>query len=66
MLVNNRSIKVSNMGRKEQLSFFEVSCNYNNGYLSVIEILRPVKKIKGKWVDIKMKEYNIEELYPPC
>lgn len=37
---------------KEQLGF-EVLCNLNNGWQTILEVLRPVKKIKGKWVDIK-------------
>lgn len=49
MLVNDYSNKVSNMGREEQLGF-EVICNWNSGYPSILEVLRPVKKVKGKWV----------------
>ena len=54
MLVNDYSNKVSNMGREEQLGF-EVICNWNSGYPSILEVLRPIKKIKGKWVEIRKK-----------
>lgn len=44
---------------EEQLNFFEVSCSYNNGYPAILEVLRPVKKIRGKWVEVKKNDKKV-------